>query len=415
MTAIPRFGARVPPETARIIAACRDRGELVRGPAIAELERRFAARLGAEPGIATANGRMAFYRIVRAYALPPGSEIVIPALTFWVIPELARTAGLRVVFADVDPATFTLSPAALERAITPHTRAVVPTHLYGLPCDMDAILAIAARHRLVVIEDCAHALGATYRGRPVGTLGDAALFSFQTLKPLMTFRGGMALVRDPAIRERVRRAVDADPWPTERQLEHTLALGCVETTFMRPRVFTYTGFPILLAASLWGGRPDVYLWEKIRPLSPLPPAYTRRYSNVQAAIGLAGLAHLDAWTQATRRHAHALDAALAGRAAVPDVPPGRDHVYYQYSVYVPDRDAFVRHALRRGVDVEIVHMDVCPRLPLFADARVEVPGADRAADAVQLPVYASLRDRDVAHVAGVARSLLAPAREEVAR
>ena len=109
-------------------------------------------------------------------------------------------------FADVDPATFCMDPAALERAITDKTRAVVPTHLYGLPCDMDAILDIAGRHNLAVIEDCAHALGASYRGRPVGTFGDGALFSFQTLKPLNCYGGGMAVVRDAAVAARVRDA-----------------------------------------------------------------------------------------------------------------------------------------------------------------------------------------------------------------
>ena len=153
---------------------------------------------------------MAFFHILNAYGFARGSEIIIPALTFWAIPELARVAGLNVVFADVDPRTSTMTPAALERAITSRTCAVVPTHLYGLPCEMDAIQSIAARHRLAVIEDCAHALGATYRGRAVGTLGDAALFSFQTLKPLATFRGGMAIVRDAAIRARVRQLVDAE-------------------------------------------------------------------------------------------------------------------------------------------------------------------------------------------------------------
>src|SRR5581483_428277 len=134
--------------------------------------------------------------ILKALDLPAGSEVVVPALTFWVIPELARVAGLTPVFADVDPRTFTLDPASFERVITPRTRAVVPTHLYGLPCDMDPILAIARRHGIAVIEDCAHALGATYHGKPVGTLGDAALFSFQTLKPLNAFGGGLALIRD---------------------------------------------------------------------------------------------------------------------------------------------------------------------------------------------------------------------------
>src|SRR5207237_8259783 len=130
---------------------------------------------------------------------PAGSEIILPTLTVWVVPELARVAGLKVAFADVDPETFTMDPAALERAITPETRAVVPTHLYGLPCDMDAIMTIARRHDLRVIEDCAHSLGATFDRQAIGTFGDAGLFSFQTLKPLNCYGGGLALVRDPAL------------------------------------------------------------------------------------------------------------------------------------------------------------------------------------------------------------------------
>src|SRR5712671_6331523 len=143
LTAITRYGVRVPPHTDEIIERCTARGEVTQGPLIAEFERAFEARLGSGTAVATSYGRMAFFHILRALDLPAGSEIVIPALTFWVIPELARQAGLRPVFADVDPATFTLDPAALERAITPATRAVVPTHLYGLPCDMDAVMAIA--------------------------------------------------------------------------------------------------------------------------------------------------------------------------------------------------------------------------------------------------------------------------------
>src|SRR4029077_8807618 len=179
LTAISRYGARVLPNTEEIVAGCKARGEFIQGPHIAQFEAAFAQRAGvpAAQAVAASYGRMAFYYLLKALDLPAGSEIVLPALTFWVVPELARVAGLKVVFADVDPATFTIDPAALERAITPATRAVVPTHLYGLPCDMDTVLQIAARHDLRVIEDCAHALGADYKGRPVGTLGDAGFFS----------------------------------------------------------------------------------------------------------------------------------------------------------------------------------------------------------------------------------------------
>src|SRR5437879_3315013 len=131
--AISRYGIRAAPNVDNIIDECRRSSQLIEGPHIAEFEREFERRAGQGTAIATSDGRMAFYHSLRALDVPPGSEIIVPALTFWVIPELARVAGLRPVFADVDPRTFTLDPAAFERAVTPRTRAVVPTHLYGLP------------------------------------------------------------------------------------------------------------------------------------------------------------------------------------------------------------------------------------------------------------------------------------------
>jgi len=407
--AVSRYGARVLPNTEQIIADCRRRGELIQGPRIEEFERAFARRMGGGYAYSTSYGRMAFFYILKAMQLPPGSEIILPALTFWVVPELARVAGLRPVFADVNPVTFNLDPKALESVITPVTRAVVPTHLYGQPCDMDPILAVARRHSLAVIEDCAHALGATYRGRPAGTFGDASFFSFQTLKPLNTYGGGMAFVRDPALAQRVADLAAAEPWPDESRVMRRLRLGRLQRVFTRPRVFTMTAFPVLWAASWFKARPDVYLWESIRPLEPLPAPYTERYSNVQAALGLAGLERLDEWTRLTRAHAHLTDDTLRDLPGVriPQVLPDRTHVYYQYCVYVPNRDDFVLRCIRRGIDVETLHVDVCTRLALFGKPRRETPGADQAATAVQLPVYAGLSESQVRRVArGVRRVLL---------
>jgi len=411
--AISRYGARVLPDTEQLVARSKARGEFIQGPHIAQFEAAFAARAGLDPAhaIAASYGRMAFYYILRALDLPPGSEIIVPALTFWVIPELARVAGLRVVFADVNPATFGLDPSAVERAVTPATRAVVPTHLYGLPCDMDAIGRIAARHNLRVIEDCAHALGATYRGQPVGTFGDAALFSFQTLKPLNCYGGGMALVRDAAIAARVRELTLANPWPDTKRVENRLLVGRLQRIFIRPRVFTISAFPILWVSSLIGANPDVYLWEKIRPLSPLPDSYTERFPNVQAVIGLAALERLDEWTNLTRRYASVMDRALGGLpgVAIPQVPPDRTHVYYQYCVFGPRRDELVVRCVRRGIDIETLHVDVCSEMDLFAGARVVpegAPGARRAAEAIQIPVYSTLTDRQAERVARVVRRVL---------
>ncbi len=408
LSAISRYGARVIPTTEQTIAACRSRGEFIQGPQIAEFERVFEKRLGSGRAISTSFGRMAFYYILKALDLPKGSEIIVPALTFWVIPELARVAGLKLVFADVDPATFTLDPDAVERAITDRTRAVVPTHLYGLPCDMDRILAIAGRHNLKVIEDCAHALGATYRGRPVGTLGDAAFFSFQTLKPLNTYGGGIALVQDPNVASRVAERAYAEKWPDEKRIEGRLRVGRLQRIFILPRVFSISAFPILWGSSWVNWNPDVFLWEKIRPLDPLPADYTERYSNVQAAIGLKALEQLDGWTAATQAHARIMDEALRDLSGVqpPVVPEGRTHVYYQYCVYGPDRDKVVLRCIRSGVDIEVLHVDVCANMDLFADERAPMPGADRAAEAFQCPVYATLTEEQARRVAREVRRAL---------
>lgn len=402
--AIPRYGARVIPNTEQTIAAVRARGQLVEGPHIAEFEQAFAARMGANHAVATSYGRMAFLYLLEALQLPRGSEIVMPALTFWVIPELARVAGLKPVFADVDPRLFTLDPCAFERVITPRTSAVVPTHLYGLPCDMERIVAVARRHGLKVIEDCAHALGAAWRGQPVGTLGDAGFFSFQLLKPLNTYGGGMAVTNDATVAARVAAAAAAERLPREADVLRRLQLGRVQRIAIRPRVFSASLFPVMWAASWINVTPDVYLWEKIRSLDPLPAAYRERYANVQAALGLEGLAHLDAWTDATIEHARLLGDALAGTdIETPTVPPSARHVFYQYAIYAKERDAVVRGCLRRGIDVESLHVDVCTRLPLFGNGHAPAPGAERSAEAIQLPVYASLKPDHVDRIASVLR------------
>src|SRR5439155_3962458 len=227
----------------------------------------------------------------------------VPVLTFWVDQEITRVAGLTPVFVDIDPATFTMSPDAAERAITPNTRAILPTHLYGMACDLDPILALAKRHDLKVVEDCAHSLGATYKGRMVGTLGDGSFFSFQAFKPLNTYGGGLAWVRDADVARRVSEFADAEQWPTEKRVESILSSGYWQHTFIRPKVFTFSLFPIWYAASFTGHKPEQRLWEGVRRLDPLPEHYRGRYTNVQAAMGRAALKRLPEWIDRTRPHA----------------------------------------------------------------------------------------------------------------
>ena len=403
LNAISRYGVRVVPNTMQIVADLRNKRQLIEGPHVAAFEAAFAARLGSVRAVSTSYGRMAFYYILNALNFAPGSEIVFPALTFWVMPEIARVSGLRPVFADVDPVTFNMTAESLEQVITPRTVAVVPTHLWGLPCDMDDIVSVADRHGLRVIEDCAHALGAQYRDRPVGTFGDAAIFSFQTLKPLNAYGGGMAVLRDPGLGARVARLATAEPLPEQRFVQDRLWHGRVLRIATRPPIFTWTLFPLMYACKRSGWSLDVYFWEGLRPLDPLPRDYRQRFSNVQAAIGLAGLSQLDAWTTRTQAHADRMSAVLrhVPDVRVPTVPPDRTHAFYQYCAYVPARDAVVEACLRRGVDIETLHVDVCTELDLFRTSRSVATGALETTRTIQIPIYESLADSHIDRVATV--------------
>jgi len=395
------------PDADQIIRECRGRGQLVEGPQVAAFEEEFARFLGGGHvrAVSTEYGRMALYFILKAMDLPPGSEIIVPALTFWVVPEIVRVAGFTPVFADIDPGSFTLSPAAMERAITPNTRAVLPTHLYGMACDLDPIMALARRHNLKVIEDCAHSLGATYNGQMVGTFGDASFFSFQAFKPLNTFGGGLAWMRDAELARRVGEYADAEPLPSTKRVESILSSGKWQHTFVRPRVFTYSLFPVWWAASWINAKPERYLWAAVQRLDPLPSHYRGKFSNVQAALGLAGLARLPEFIERTRAHARTLDTLLGDvpGVTIPRVPAGKTHVYYQYCAYVTDHEGLVRTCIRRGVDVAPMHVDVCSEMELFGRQSAPAPGAEKAMTAVQVPMYESLSDAEIDRIGRLVR------------
>jgi dTDP-4-amino-4,6-dideoxygalactose transaminase len=414
---IARYGVRsVPGEEKEVIAAFR-RGEAVEGPAIKEFEGRFAAYHYMDEAVAASFGRMAFYYILRALDLPAGSEIIFPALTFWVVPEMARRAGLRPVFVDVSPATFNLDPAKIEAAVTQQTRAIVPTHLYGQPCEMKEIMHIAEKHNLIVIEDCAQAVGARYQGRLVGTFGAASFFSFQMLKGINTYGGGMAMTNDTGLAARVRLQAESEPLQSVPDLTKRFVSGYVARTGISPKWFTFWGYPLQALASMFGHYDlSKYIWERIRPLEPFPRFYHRRFSNAQAVVGLLGLSKLDEFNVRTRMHAARYTEGLSDCRALqtPCALPGVEHIYYQYCVYTSDPHRASRRAIRRGVDFETTHVDVCPRLELFKEYLAPCPGAEATEQAIQLPVYSRLRISDVERVLKVVRRVtcdLAPLKE----
>ncbi|HEY3128909.1 MAG TPA: DegT/DnrJ/EryC1/StrS aminotransferase family protein [Acidobacteriota bacterium] len=403
---IARYGARHVPGTTRALLKTILKGRAVQGPSIQEFEQKFAAYHGIRYAITASYGRMAFYYILRALNLPAGSEIVFPALTFWVVPEIARVTGLKPVFADIDPHTYNMDPNALAAAVSGETRAVVPTHLYGQPCEMESIMEIARRHRLLVIEDCAHAVGAAYQGRKAGTFGDAAFFSFQTLKGLNTYGGGIAVTNEESLARRIRELAEAEPRPSSAEIIKKLCGGYLQRAFISPYGFTFSMFLAFYIASFFGHHDLTrFIWEKIRPLDPLPLPYRKRYSNAQAVIGLKILDALDALNLRNQANAHRLTEGLKDIKSIltPQVIPGASHVFYQYCIRVSDPATLSHRAIRRGIDMEIMHVDICNKLELFAPYAKSCPGAESTEGTLQLPVYSGLGPKDVERIIGVVR------------
>jgi len=276
---------------------------------------------------------------------------------------------------------------------------------------MDSIMRIAKAHKLAVVEDCAHALGAAYKGRKVGTFGDASFFSFQMLKPLNTYGGGMAVTNDDALAGRIRSFAEAEEWPLAKHVFKKILLGNLQRKLIGPYGFTFTMFLAFYIASFFGDYDlSRYLWEKIRPLDPLPDSYRKRYTNAQAIIGLKMLDEIDAFNAMNRSHAGKLTAALKSIDGIqpPANPPETESVYYQYCIRAADPDALKHRAIRAGVDVEIMHVDICNTLDVFGTFKTKCPVAEGTEHTLQLPVYASLTEKDLNRIIRVIREAVPP-------
>ena len=219
----PIFG---PPEEKRLLRALRSgKWGRLHGAEVAEFERRFAAMHGCRHGIGVVNGTVSLRIGLLAAGLGAEDEVIVPPYTFFSTASAVIEANAVPVFADIDLDTFNLDPGAIEHALTPRTRAIIPVHFAGQPADMDPIMALAKKRRLLVIEDAAHAHGALYRNRPAGSLGHLASFSFQSSKNLTSGEGGLITTNDDALAEACRSIQNCGRIPTGVWYEHHIISG----------------------------------------------------------------------------------------------------------------------------------------------------------------------------------------------
>jgi dTDP-4-amino-4,6-dideoxygalactose transaminase len=350
----------IKPEIDAAIQNVLETTQFVLGDEVAAFEREFAAYGGAAQGIAVNSGTSALHLAVLAAGIGPGDEVITVPNTFVATVAAVKYAGARPVLVDVDPVRYTMDPARVEAAITPRTKALLPVHLYGQPADMDPLVEIARRRGLLVIEDAAQAHGARYKGRPVGSLGDLACFSFYPGKNLGAYgEGGIVLTSNDEYAKKIRMLRD---WGQDRKYHHLLA------------------------------------------------GYNYRMEGMQGAILRVKLRHLETWTEARRAHAAQYRQLLAGApVGVPAEAPDARHVYHVYAVRTAQRDAVMKALGEQGIQTGI-HYPVPVHLqPAYADAeyaRGSFPLAEKAADEVMsLPMFPELTEEQVQLVANAVRAL----------
>jgi dTDP-4-amino-4,6-dideoxygalactose transaminase len=361
--AIP-FTSLTPREDAADVRAAIDRvvasGWFVLGPEVDAFETEFAAASGAARAVGTGNGTDAIALTLRALGIGPGDEVITPALSAAYSALAVLMAGARPVFADIDPARYTIDADSLNAAVTTRTRAVLPVHLYGQAADMDVVSRVASRHNLAIVEDCCQAHLATAGGRAVGTIGVAGAFSFYPTKNLGALGDGGAVVTN------------------DRQLADRIA---------RLRN---------------GGQSDRY--------RHMEPGVNSRLDEIQAAILRARLPRLAGWTARRRSLAAAYRSLLDGGSISPPVVSDPGHVYHLFVVRTAGgasrRAALQRHLKERGIET-LVHYPVpIPRQPAMAAVQpAECPRATSACDEVlSLPLHPGLTDEAVTEIAGAVAS-----------
>ena len=333
----------------RVIDSC----QFALGNEVAAFEEEFAAYSGAKFAAGVNTGTSALHLALLAGGIGPGHEVITVSHTFMATVSSIRYAGAKPVFVDVDPVSYTMDPKLVERAITSHTKAIMPVHLYGQPADLDPLMDIAKKHNLLLIEDACQAHGAEYKGRRVGGIGHMAAFSFYPGKNLGACgEGGAFVTNDPELNKKVRMLRD---WGQEKRYHHVLE------------------------------------------------GYNYRMDNLQGAFLRIKLKHLPAWTEARRSHAALYGKLFEGSAVrFPREMPYAKHVYHLYSLSAGNRDAMHKILGDKGIATGFhypipVHLQPC--FELLGYRQGSLPHTEKAAsEQISLPMFAELTDDQIREI-----------------
>ncbi|MBI2040896.1 MAG: DegT/DnrJ/EryC1/StrS family aminotransferase [DPANN group archaeon] len=340
------------------VMAVLNSGQISPGKKVEEFEQRFAFYINAKHAIATSSGTTALKTLLMGYKIKHGDEVIVPTLTFGATASPILFCGARPVFSDVDAETFNISAQSIQEKITPKTKAIIPVHLYGLPCDMKAIHEIAHEKNITIIEDACQAHGAEHFGKKVGSENSAA-FSLYATKNITTGEGGLITTNDDIVAERCRLARNH-------------------------------------------GQSTRYNYVEL--------GYNFRMTNIHAAIGIEQLKKLDLFNDARARNAKFLSENLPKSVRLQKVNAGLKHVYHLFSLCINNRDRALKILNEAGIESNAYYPVPVHKTELYKKLGCEtsLPNAEKiCGEILSLPVHPAVTDEDLSYIVEVMKSICA--------
>ena len=374
------------------------RGELKNGPYIKQFEEQFAKYIGTKCAIAVASGRLGLFLILESLSLNKNSGVILPAYTDESVPAMIKSLGLEPIFVDIDRDTHNINADLIEKKINERTKVIIATHIFGRPCNLSKIIEIAKRYNLIVIEDCAHAIGAEYNGKRVGSFGVAAYFSSGITKPINTFGGGMVTTNDPTLYSRIVEKAAELNYPNDLTIFKNIFISYLFFLLTTPLFFSVTVFPLLLFLSVFN-KDLITIYNKTVKQAIKWGKMRIKYTNVQALVGIKQLEEIDEANKMRVRNASLLIEYLDKKTTILKDDPVAKPTYYFFVISTHDAKSLSRKLLINGIDTGKHIMRDCALVYENDASCVYTQEAIRAS--LEIPNYPQLGQEDVQYIAEV--------------
>lgn len=397
----PRHTVNLSPEIFSMVFRAIKNRQIFDGSCIKEFEEKFASYHQIKYARGLFSARHGLYLALKTFHFSDEAEVIISAFNYYEIPRLIKICGLNPVFVDSHPQTFNMDTTQIKKHITSKTKAILITHTFGQPCDMDALMRIAQEYNLKVIENCAHSCGAEYKGRKVGTFGDVGIFSFGLGKNIPCFGGGMILTNNDYLWHQINAIFKEYRYPSISDLTKIIFLNFISYAFTLPKIFSYTVYPILRILNIFNLSISSYE-ENPRPFSKIEMRrYQKRMINLQAAVGLRQLERIDNINVKLRENALLYNRLLRDNKMiqVPMEIPDARHIYLYYCFTMENRQLFRKILLKKGIDTEKNHLFNCPAFEMFSGLKDTFPASEMLARmSVDLPNNIHLAQDDIKYI-----------------